>query len=88
MSWVTYGAIFFIVWWVTFFAVLPFGLRTQDEEQDVTLGTVASAPSGPHMLRAVLLTTVISLAMCGIAYGLIEVFDIGLDDIPRIVPTG
>jgi predicted secreted protein len=86
VSWVTYAAIFFIVWWVTFFAVLPFGLRTQDEEKDVTLGTVPSAPSGPHMRRAVLMTTVIALVICATAYGLIQAFDLGLDDLPRLVP--
>jgi predicted secreted protein len=46
MSWVTYFAIYFIVWWITLFAVLPFGLKTQDENEDVTLGTVSSAPRG------------------------------------------
>ena len=47
--------IFFIIWWMVLFAMLPFGLRTQDEDGDVTLGTVSSAPRGPHMLRAVML---------------------------------
>ena len=31
------------------FAMLPLGLRTQDDEDDVTLGTVSSAPRlGAH----------------------------------------
>ena len=47
----------FIMWWLVLFAILPFGLRTQDEDEDVTLGTVSSAPRGPHMLRAVVRTT-------------------------------
>ena len=29
------------------FAMLPFGLHTQDEANDVTLCTVPSAPRGP-----------------------------------------
>ena len=53
MSWIVYVVTFFISWWFFLFLVLPFGLRTQDEDEDVTLGTVASAPRGPHMLRAV-----------------------------------
>ena len=28
-------AIFFVVWWIVLFAVLPFGMRTQEEEGDV-----------------------------------------------------
>jgi hypothetical protein len=60
MSWVSFLALFFITWWVVLFAILPFSLRTQDEDEDVTLGTVSSAPRGPHMLRAVLRTTIVT----------------------------
>ena len=44
MDWVSYFAIFFVVWWLVLFATLPFSLKTQDEEGEVTLGTPASAP--------------------------------------------
>ena len=37
-------AVYFIVWWLTLFAVLPIGLRTQAEDNEVVLGTVPSAP--------------------------------------------
>ena len=50
----------FVIWWLVLFAILPFGLETQDEEDDVTLGTVSSAPRGPHMLRAMLWTTLVT----------------------------
>ena len=50
--------------------MLPFGLRTQDEDGDVTLGTVPSAPRGPHMLKVVIRTTIVSLMICGVFYGL------------------
>ena len=53
MSWVSIAAIFFIIWWLVLFATLPFGLKSQDDDQDVTLGTVSSAPKGPHILRAI-----------------------------------
>ena len=35
----------------------------------MTLGTVSSAPRGPHMLRAVIRTTIVSLVLMGIFYG-------------------
>ena len=44
-------AIYFIFWWLTLFTVLPFGLRTQADEDDVTLGTTASAPHKHRMGR-------------------------------------
>jgi predicted secreted protein len=86
MSWVTYFAIYFIVWWITLFAVLPFGLKTQDENEEVTLGTVSSAPRGPHVLRAMLWTTLVSMLICASAYGLATWLDLGLDDLPHFLP--
>lgn len=86
MSWIVYVVTFFISWWFFLFLVLPFGLRTQDEDEDVTLGTVASAPRGPHMLRAVLWTTLIALVFTAAMYGLFEVYGFAFDDLPRIVP--
>lgn len=53
-------AIYFIMWWLTLFAVLPFGLRTQDEAGDVVPGTPESAPARPRMLRVFLLNTLVA----------------------------
>jgi predicted secreted protein len=87
MSWISGTAIFFIIWWVVLFVALPFGLRTQDEDGDVTLGTTPSAPRGPHMARALLLTTVIAAVIFGGLYVAVEVYGIGLDDLPQIAPS-
>ncbi len=70
MSWVSFAALFFVTWWVVLFAVLPFSVKTQDDDHDVTLGTVSSAPRGPHMLRAVISTTIVTAVLMGIFYGL------------------
>ena len=45
MSWFSLFAIYFIIWWVTLFAVLPFGSRSQAEEGNVTPGTDPGAPA-------------------------------------------
>jgi len=86
MSWVSFAALFFVTWWVVLFAVLPFSMRTQDEDQDVTLGTVSSAPRGPHMLRAVVRTTIVTAVIIGAFYGVTKGLGLGIDDIPHIVP--
>ncbi|RVD43422.1 DUF1467 family protein [Mesorhizobium sp. M4A.F.Ca.ET.020.02.1.1] len=86
MSWVSFIALFFATWWVVLFAVLPFSLRTQDEDKDVTLGTVPSAPRGPHMLRAAFRTTIATLVLLGIFYGITRGLGLGIDDILHIVP--
>jgi predicted secreted protein len=86
MNWVSMTALFFVTWWLVLFAILPFGLKTQDDDQDVTLGTVSSAPRGPHMLRAVLWTTLVTAVILGVFYGVTRGLGFSIDDIPRIVP--
>jgi predicted secreted protein len=86
MTWVSVAALYFILWWIVLFATLPFGLKTQDEDEDVTLGTVSSAPKGPHVLRAFVRTTIISALILGGFYLLTKGLGLDIDDIPRIVP--
>ncbi len=86
MNWVSFAALFFVTWWLVLFAVLPFSLRTQDEDKDVTLGTVSSAPRGPHMLRAAIRTTIVTAIVMGVFYGLTKGLGLGVDQIPHIIP--
>lgn len=86
MTWISVVAVYFILWWLVLFATLPFGLKTQDEDGDVTLGTVSSAPKGPHMLRAIIRTTIVSAIILAGFYGVTRGLGLGIDDIPRIVP--
>ena len=86
MKLVSAAAVFFIIWWLVLFATLPFGMRTQDEDDDVTPGTVSSAPTGPHMRRTIVRTTIIALAVFGVFYVLTRVLGFSFGDIPRVVP--
>lgn len=56
-------AIYFVLWWVVLFAVLPFGVRSQIENGEEISGTDPGAPSVPRMARKLLWTTVISAAI-------------------------
>jgi len=56
----TIVAVYFVVWWIVIFLVLPFGIRTQDEAGEVTLGTSASAPVRPRLIRVAIATTIVS----------------------------
>ena len=87
MQWLSIVAVFFIVWWTVLFIVLPIGLRTQLDDGEVALGTVASAPSRFRGMKVVLLTTLISIAICGLWYGVTSYFGVSLDDLPRIIPV-
>ena len=86
MGWVSLLAVFFIVWWTVLFIALPFGLRTQEEDGEATLGTTESAPRGPHMLRALIRTTIIALLICGLLVLMTRGLGYSFDDIPRVVP--
>lgn len=87
MSLLSSVAIYFILWWVVLFTMLPFGLKTQDEDGEVTLGTVASAPKGPHMLGAVIRTTLVSGVIFAAFYVAVAYYGFSFDNIPRIGPS-
>ncbi|TCD14455.1 DUF1467 family protein [Oricola cellulosilytica] len=86
MNLISAFAIFFIIWWVVLFTTLPLGVRSQVEDDDVTLGTEHGAPTRPALLRKMLLTTAISLVLFGLFYLVTVTLGYGVDDIPRIVP--
>ena len=53
-------AIYFVLWWVTLFLTLPFGVRSQHEDGDGAPGTDPGAPILARMGRKLLWTTAIS----------------------------
>jgi predicted secreted protein len=79
-------AVYFVIWWLVLFAVLPIGLRTQDEDQNVVPGTVASAPTRFRAARIFLVTTVVSGLIYAAWYIAGAYFDIGFNNLPIIVP--
>lgn len=86
MAVITVFAFYFILWWLTFFTVLPIGVRTQDEDDNVTLGTVSSAPCKPMIVKKMLITTVASAIILAAIYGVVVGLGVTIDDIP-FLPT-
>ena len=83
MAWTGALAIYFILWWVVLFAVLPFGAHSAHElEQDVEAGHAPSAPVAPRLVRKFLITTVISGIIFAVIYYVQANELIGLDDLP------
>ena len=58
MSLTTAIAIYFIIWWVVLFVVLPWGVRSQEESGAVSQGTDPGAPAIPRLWWKLLWTTV------------------------------
>lgn len=68
-------AIFFVVWWITLFAVLPFNVRTQGEAGDTVPGTPSSAPEKFPLARMFLINTAVSVVVFAMIWAAIE-FDL------------
>ncbi|MEM0899091.1 MAG: DUF1467 family protein [Pseudomonadota bacterium] len=79
-------ALFFIIWWVVLFAVLPVGVRSQAEDGEATLGTEHGAPVRPEMGKKMLMTTAISAVVFGVYFFVTVVLGYSFDDLPRVVP--
>lgn len=69
MNWFSGIVVFVIIWWCVFFMVLPFGVRTPDQPGP---GHAPSAPVKPRLWLKTGVTTLITLALWGVAYWLIE----------------
>jgi predicted secreted protein len=61
-------AIFFLIWWVVLFAVLPWGVRGQHEAGEIAPGTDPGAPAIPHLGRKLVWTTLVSVVIFAACY--------------------
>ena len=86
VSFISIFAEYFICWWITLFMVLPIGLRTQADENEVVNGTVRSAPARFRFWRMFLMTTVISAVIYACWYTAINVYGWNAMSLPRFVP--
>ena len=77
MGWISWLAVYFILWWVCLFAVLPFGARNQSDTGEVVKGTEPGAPLlfrlWPKLLAtSVLAAIVMVLLMWGLSNPLLQ----------------
>ena len=80
-------AVFLIIWWLVLFTVLPIGVSTQGEADDVVPGTPESAPAAPQLGRKFLITTIVSGIIFAIFYGLVAFDLIDINAIPIFEPS-
>lgn len=74
MSWITGLLVFVVLWWLVLFAVLPWGVRTNDGRES---GHDAGAPVNPALWRKAAVTTLIAGVIFGAVYWTVDsgVFD-------------
>ena len=68
MTFTTALAAFFLIWWVTLFAVLPWGVRSQHEGGNMAPGTDPGAPTRFRLGRTLLWTTAVALVIYAVCY--------------------
>ena len=66
---ITAVAMYFVIWWIALFAVLPLGTRPV-ADADSQSGW-RGAPEKPQMLKKALITTVLAAVIWAIIYGVI-----------------
>lgn len=65
-------AIYFIVWWLCLFVVLPFRVRNQVDEGEWVQGTERGAPSIARLWPKLLATTLLAAAVTAILFWLLS----------------
>lgn len=75
-------AVYFMMWWIILFVMLPFGMRqTQEEAGEVVPGSEPSAPVRPRFLRVIVLTTIVTTVLFA-GYYWLRGSGITLNDLP------
>jgi predicted secreted protein len=69
MGWVTGVVVYFLVWWVTLFAVLPLWVTPPDRDDP---GYATGAPPRPRLLLKVTITTAASAIIWIAIYALVR----------------
>jgi len=78
-------AIYFIIWWVCLFVVLPFGVKNAHEAgETVEQGNEHGAPVRPMLLRKIVATTILAAAVFAVIWGQVTYGWISFDDIPFV----
>lgn len=69
---VTSGIVLYaVIWFMTFFVVIPIRIKTQGDMGEVVPGTHAGAPEHHHLKTKAIITTVIAMVLWGIIGGTI-----------------
>jgi predicted secreted protein len=83
MRLVTLLAIYFLIWWMVLFAVLPWGASSAHETgAEVEPGHAPSAPLRPLILRKMIATTLISALLMAAGTWLVASGVLSLESFP------
>jgi predicted secreted protein len=78
------AAIYFIVWWLVFFAVLPWGIRSQHEDGEIAPGTDPGAPAVHGLTAKLVWTTVVAGVVFALFYWAFVTRAVTLEDLATL----
>ena len=78
-------AVFFLVWWVVLFAVLPWGVRSADRPD---VGHAPSAPINPRIRTKFVATTVLAAVIWVLIYIVVSLEVISFRDWADAIAAG
>ncbi len=83
-----YGIIvtYTVVWWLTLFTVLPWGVRSQAEKGEMRQGTDPGAPQLPSIKIKLIVNTILSFIIWSVLAYSFQRGLITLDDLPGHKP--
>ena len=86
MNWFSAFAVYFVIWWVTLFIVLPHGNRSQAEDGEVIKGTDPGAPTLARLPQKLAWNSLVAAGVFAAYWGLTSFFDWDFSDIPSVFP--
>ena len=81
-------AIYGIIWFLTLFMVLPFGVVSQHEDGRVVPGSEAGAPARPRIYQKLAITTLLSAVFYALVYLLLTSGVLAQLDLPFLPDFG
>ena len=85
MSWATGLMVYLVIWWTVLFAVLPWGVRSQQESGAVAPGTDPGAPAVPRLRRKLVWTTIVAAIVFAAWYVVYAYRLIRIDDLAAML---
>ncbi len=79
-------AVYFLLWWLCLFAVLPFGVRSQLEGGEVAPGTEPGAPQETHIWKKLLINSLVAAVVFAIYWFVTVRLGYSIDNISSPFP--
>ena len=83
MTWVGAVAIYFVLWWLVLFTVLPWRATSPHElGHEIEAGHAPSAPVNPHLLAKFIATSLITAVLFAAGWAIFSAGWVSLDSVP------